>query len=143
MSLNSLASPEDAPLSPFEVGYLTAVAQDSAYDTVMRIFREESARDGRITRAFLARRTGMNPAQITRNLAGPGNWTLETYAKLLAAMGYVPKIEASKFTDLRWNNEHKEIPLHSTGTGSSRARVVEFNTEGWNRQITQKLERAA
>ena len=144
MSLQSINSRDGEPLSPFEIGYLTAAAQDGAYDTVLRIFLGESARDPRITRAFLARRTGMNPAQVTRYLGGPGNWTLETYAKLLAAMGYVPKIEATKFSDLRWSNEPPGMSPASTGTGSSPIQVVALGTgAGAVTRTSRKTEIAA
>lgn len=46
----------------------------------------------KINKAQLAKRIGREPAQVTRWLGSPGNWTIETFSDLLLAMGYEPTI---------------------------------------------------
>lgn len=48
-------------------------------------------KEGKITRAELARRIGRRPEQVTRWLGASGNWTLDTLSDLLLGM----KCEAS------------------------------------------------
>ena len=59
---------------------------------MLAIFSEFASRGG--TRADIGRALGKQPAQITRWLGSPGNWTLETFANLLLAMGYVSQLGA-------------------------------------------------
>jgi hypothetical protein len=61
--------------------YLAQRARDEFYSYVMDKYRYSD-----ISKAQLARRIGKSPAQITRMLANPGNWTLETAALLLAGI---------------------------------------------------------
>ena len=66
---------------------------------------EEFARlesEGVMTRADLARRIAREPAQITRWLGTPGNWTLDTISDLLIGMGYEPGLS---LVNLRQANE--------------------------------------
>lgn len=53
-------------------------------------------KERKITRAELARRIDKEPAQITRYLGAPGNWTIDTVSDLFLAMGYEPKVEYSQ-----------------------------------------------
>jgi hypothetical protein len=96
----------DERLEPGQLGYLNAYAQDRAHDLVRQLFMSESASDNTLTRAFLARRLGKKPEQITRWLAVPGNWTLGTLADLLAAMGYVPTFGAERIGTIKSNRHH-------------------------------------
>jgi len=87
------------------LGYFHGLSQDEAHELVLSLFLQEASETG-ITRAFLARRLGKSPEQITRWLGAPGNWTLETLTNLLLAMGYKPEFKAQKLSDLRQSNEH-------------------------------------
>lgn len=65
-----------------KLAYFRSRLQDRIYDLVVGEFlRKESA--GIMTRSELAERIGKDPAQITRYLASPGNWTLDTTSDLL------------------------------------------------------------
>jgi hypothetical protein len=65
-----------------KLAYFRARLQDRIYDLIVREFlRKEEAKE--ITRSDLAARIGKDPAQITRYLASPGNWTLDTISDLL------------------------------------------------------------
>jgi hypothetical protein len=109
LSLTSVISRADEKLAPGQLGYLHAYAQDRAHDLVRELFMAESRADANLTRAFLARRLGKKPEQITRWLAVPGNWTLGTLAELLAAMGYAPTFGAEKIGATKSNRHHPLI----------------------------------
>lgn len=61
------------------------------HDLVLNEFAKLEAEG--FTRAQLGRRVGKTPAQITRYLGGPGDWTLDTVSDLLLAMGGEPSLE--------------------------------------------------
>ena len=66
------------------------------YDFVVGKFLEKEAA-GRLSRADLARSTGTSPAQVSRWLGAPTNWTLSTVASLLLAISeerLVPESES-------------------------------------------------
>jgi DNA-binding phage protein len=96
---------EDAQLDPAIMGYFHGLSQDEAHELVMEIFLKMAQTDN-ITRAFLARRLGKSPEQITRWLSAPGNWTLDTFTNLLLAMGYRPTFGAERLSDMRQSNDH-------------------------------------
>jgi len=103
--LKSVTSLEDAQLGADILGYFDAASRDEAHDLILSLFTMLS-KDRGITRAFLARRTGKSPEQITRLLSAPGNWTLETFTHLALAMGYKPKHALERIADMRQSNEH-------------------------------------
>jgi DNA-binding phage protein len=104
MSLSSVTSLKDCRIPAFEIGYLKAAAQDEAYESVLSAFLKESAAVSGITKAFIARRSGKSPEQITRYFSAPGNWTLDTYTVLCAAFGYKPVLAVEKICDMRREN---------------------------------------
>lgn len=84
MSQNNLelAKPvEGAALSPRALGYVTENARAEVFDLVVRNCIESG-----VSNALLAKRLGKNPSQISRLLGAPGNWTIDTIAKLLFAI---------------------------------------------------------
>lgn len=56
------------------------------YEKVIHAIEEEAARSG-LQRKTLAERIGKSPASLSRILAGPGNWELDTLSDLLFAVG--------------------------------------------------------
>jgi hypothetical protein len=86
-----LTKPEgDAKISEGVFGYLTARVRQRAYDIVIREFKKSG-----ITQAQLARRWGKDPAIVSRFLARPGNWEIDTYTEALFAIsGAVPALNA-------------------------------------------------
>ncbi len=73
------------PIPEEAMVYIVARAQARAYDFVVSKFFEKEQSD-ELLRADLARMTRTGPAQITRWLSSPRNWTIETVAKLLLAI---------------------------------------------------------
>lgn len=70
------------PISVGTLSYFRARLKNRLFDLVLRKFLEREARDG-LTKAELARKLGKRPEVITRLLAAPGNWELETVSDLL------------------------------------------------------------
>lgn len=75
----------DEPLSEYARAYIGARAKSEFYDYVLRKFEHESSVSG-LTKSKLAERLGYDPARVSRLLAAPGNWTIETIAELLAGI---------------------------------------------------------
>jgi len=86
-----LVKPEgDEKISEGTFGYLTARVRQRAYDIVVREFKRSG-----ITKAILARRWGKDPAIVSRFLARPGNWEIDTYTEALFAInGAIPALSA-------------------------------------------------
>lgn len=66
------------------LGYFTAKAQAEAHQEILKRFLE-CQRTG-ISKSVIAQRLGKRPEQVTRWIATPGNWTIETYAQLMLAL---------------------------------------------------------
>ncbi|MBM3518751.1 MAG: hypothetical protein FJX56_12970, partial [Alphaproteobacteria bacterium] len=76
---------ETERLSRADLAYYEQHLRNEIFSKVLRAFAQE-AEAGRITKAYLAHCLGKDPAQITRWLSGPSNWTLNTVSNLLTAM---------------------------------------------------------
>ncbi|MDX0911906.1 hypothetical protein GOE02_21545 [Sinorhizobium medicae] len=77
-----LAEPQgEERLSPKTLAYVSEAAREQLYDLVVRTCIETG-----VTKAVLAKRLGKDPAQISRLLGAPGNWTIDTCAELLFAI---------------------------------------------------------
>ncbi len=82
-----LTKPEgDSKISSGTFGYVNARIRQRAYDLVVREFKASG-----ISQATLARRWGKAPEIVSRFLARPANWELNTLAEALFAIrGAVP-----------------------------------------------------
>jgi transcriptional regulator with XRE-family HTH domain len=65
--------------------YGFARVRDSAYEAVMELWRRRSAQG--MTQAQLADALGGDAGWLSRNLKGPGNWTLRTIGRFVEALG--------------------------------------------------------
>jgi|SRR5581483_2927550 len=74
-------------ISQRDIEYYRQRFLNRMYSVVISTFALEVKRTG-ITKKKLAIRLDREPAQITRWLSGPSNWTLETYSDLLLSMGF-------------------------------------------------------
>lgn len=61
-------------------------------------------REGKTSRAELARKIRRKPEQITRWLGSPGNWTLDTLSDLLLGMGLEPAVSARRLASEHVSN---------------------------------------
>lgn len=69
-----------------DIFYYRQRQRNRVYSAVLSEFVRLAETQG-LTKKELAFRLGKEPAQITRWLSGPGNWTLDTVSDLLLAMG--------------------------------------------------------
>jgi len=95
------------PFTARQIAMIEGTAQNVAHSAVLDLL-EKLVREKNITRAFIARRLGRDPAQITRWLGSPGNWTLQTLGLLMAAMGHLPTIGAQSVESLGRSNYYNE-----------------------------------
>lgn len=81
-TMSFLAKPVgDDRISERALGYVTEAAREDAFDLVVSACVEAG-----VQRAAIARRLGKDPAQVTRLLNAPGNWTVDTISELLFAI---------------------------------------------------------
>lgn len=64
--------------------YGFARARDVAYDAVMELWAKRQAEG--VTQAAVARALGRDPGWVSKQLRGPGNWTLRTFGELVEAL---------------------------------------------------------
>ena len=75
----------DKHLQPRELAdYGFARVRDIAFDAVNALWRRR--RDGGMKQVELARIIGRDPGWISKNLSGPGNWTLRTFGELVEGL---------------------------------------------------------
>ncbi len=67
------------------VFYFRQRYRNRIFQSVVAFFAEMAEKHG-LTKRDVAIALGKDPAQITRWLSGPGNWTLDTVSDLLLAM---------------------------------------------------------
>ena len=103
MSMNSVVDCSDVELSKAQLGYLSTRALHKAYDAMVAAY-EELAESKGVTKAFVARRLGKKPEQITRWFGGPSNMTMETYAQIFAALGREPVFESRNLSQRQKSN---------------------------------------
>ena len=88
---------ESSQLSKKALGYFRGRLSNKLYQLVISEFIKREAAG--FSKAKLARRIRKNPAQITRLLSGPGNWTIDTVSDLLLGMGFEPGVTAVAIRD--------------------------------------------
>lgn len=80
--ISILAEPQGtAQISQRSLGYVAEAARDAMFDVVVRACIESG-----VSKATLAKRLKKDPAQVSRLLGAPGNWTIDTCAELLFAI---------------------------------------------------------
>lgn len=69
------------PIPSAQLAYVGRKLKNDLHDLTLRAFMEEG-----LSQAELAQRLGVDKAQVSRWLGAPGNWTIDTAAKLLFAI---------------------------------------------------------
>ncbi|MGH7813214.1 MAG: helix-turn-helix domain-containing protein [Candidatus Binataceae bacterium] len=78
-------------IPPHQLAYFRVRLRNRIHDLVVSEFgRRQKVK--KATKMDLARRIGREPAQITRWLSAPSNWTLDTISDLMIAMGTEPAL---------------------------------------------------
>ncbi len=92
------------PIPQGKLAYFQERQRNKLYDIIVGKFLEKQ-RDEGFSKADLARRINKNPAQITRWLSTPSNWTLDTVSDLMLAIcGGELSFSISKFADAQPRN---------------------------------------
>jgi Helix-turn-helix len=73
------------PFNEREIFYFRQRYKNRVFQSVVAFFAAQAEERG-LTKRELAIRLGKDPAQISRWLSGPGNWTLDTVSDLLLVM---------------------------------------------------------
>ena len=71
----------DEPIAPALLSYVGRKLKNDFYHQVMEAFIKSG-----ISQSDLARKLGTDKGQLSRQLSAPGNWTIDTVAKLLFAI---------------------------------------------------------
>lgn len=101
-------------LSPEErCNYGFARVRDIAFDSVQTLWRKRKAHG--TTQAQVAAAIGKDVAWVSRNLRGPGNWTLRTLGAFVEALDGQIEIVVTPHEDIKPANWHAycdyEAPL--------------------------------
>jgi len=129
-----------------KLGFFRARLSNRFHELVFAQF-ERLEREGKISRAALARRIGKKPEQITRLLGAPGNWTSDTFSDLLLGLGCEPRTELVDLSELVSEiprNEAPELPkiMDKPRTANmpeetTNAQVIPFTPRPQNTQSQQ------
>ena len=98
----------DEPLPPRMIFYHRERLRNRIFDCVVKALAERAAA-GVATRALIARRLGKDPAQVTRWLSGPSNWTIDTISDLMAALNVELVLEQRRYEELTMPNYHHPL----------------------------------
>jgi len=79
-----MTSPSKRMTHEERADYGFARVRDAAYDSVMDLWRRRKAEG--MTQAQLAEALGGDAGWLSRNLRGPGNWTLRTVGRFVEAL---------------------------------------------------------
>lgn len=71
----------DDSIPSAQLAFVGRKLRNDLHDLVLRAFSKE-----KLTQAELAHRMGVDKAQVCRTLGAPGNWTIDTVAKLMFAI---------------------------------------------------------
>lgn len=110
------AASADGAVTPAMDAYMRARTRNNFHEAVMTAFLAAQAERG-LTKLDVARRLGVDPAQVTRWMSGPGNWTIDTVTRLLLAMDAELDPKVVRLADRRRPNDRH--PLVAAGPASS------------------------
>jgi hypothetical protein len=132
----------DAKVSEGIFGYLTARVRQRAYDIVIREFKRSG-----LNKAQLARRWGKDPALVTRFLARPGNWEIDTYTEALFAIsGAVPQLSVGYAQNMQTTEEAappRQLDAKLTGSRKTPAPFSKVNVNNPDIRLDTEWQAAA
>lgn len=112
-------------LSQYAMTYFQERLRNRLHDLVLKEYLAQSKKRG-IKKSHIAARLGKSPAQITRWLGSPGNWTLSTVSDLLLAMGCEPELAIARI--VKSNGDSR--PASSQNTSSTVVSDIQTSWSG-------------
>lgn len=101
--------------------YGVELVRNAAFDAIIRLWRKRQSQG--LTQKILAAKTGSQPATVSRNLRGPGNWTLRTFGEMLCALDGSVRIDVypndEPVRDLTNSSAYDGYGKNPNGNGSS------------------------
>ena len=110
------------------IAYFTRRLRHHLHELVTNEFYSLAA-DEKITPGRLAKRLDKDPAQITRWLGAPGNWTLDTVAQLMVGVAVDPRFILKPLREKPQRSRVIAAQVDSTGTLRSTAAFDESGTD--------------
>ena len=114
-------------IAPQHIAYVCERVRNNFYDYVMHKFLEAESTRG-LTKAALARRLGKGADRISKALASPGNWTLDTATEFLVAIcgeELLPHSERILGRSIRNHTQEDHLKsCFATGTKSGNAYIL-------------------
>ena len=107
-----------------------ARVREAIFDAVDNLWQQR--RTEGMTKKDIANSIGYHPSQITRALAGPGNWTLETIGALVEAMDGDLHVEVKPRTPCVRNHDIYAELIDGAAHRFCPAPKVINNTENWS-----------
>jgi hypothetical protein len=101
--ISSDARSADTAIPVAMLAYFRGRFGNKIHELVLAEFAAQE-REGKTSRAELARKIRRKPEQITRWLGSPGNWTLDTLSDLLLGMGLEPVVSARSLASVHVSN---------------------------------------
>jgi transcriptional regulator with XRE-family HTH domain len=120
--------------------YAVARARDIAFDAVLRLWRKRKATG--MQQADLAEILGREKGWVSKQLKGPGNWTLRTMAELVEALDGELEIQAfgrEEPVDSRTNHDAYsgyERPLEESVSVSSASQKAPYVPQSYGLMST-------
>ncbi len=105
---------EGQPIPTGKLAYFRARLSNRIHELVLEEFMRLE-KEGKVTRAELARRINRKPEQVTRWLGAAGNWTIDTFSDLLLGMGCEPDLSIISLNKLSTNNGEVQIANKTKG----------------------------
>jgi hypothetical protein len=125
LSSQAIALPDDVDLD-----YAFGKTRNLVFDRVLGLFRDRLSK-GQVDQAKLASRLGRDRGWVSRNLSGPGNWTLRTWSDLVEALGGEILLEIYPREDLNFRTNFDVYTDHiGISSRASDDDEMEFSISG-------------
>ena len=134
----TLSKPQgEGPIAPAVLGYVARKLRNDFYDLVLKEFQSSG-----MSQTALAERAGIDTGQLSRQLSTPGNWTIDTVAKLLFAIsGRVVETTATDVDARAPGNLTRPVWLDAEAASVGIQRVIRLNPPSPERPTTTSAPR--